>query len=138
MPQSGGRKTLIIALSSLLVLVALGYALWLAIPKGFDADLSKIGNGQPALVFVYDRDLVASSRQTEEMNRERAALEAQVQLLIADTGHPDARALMSRYHVGPITFLLFDGQGALINSWPGLSTAEELRALMDQAGPALR
>lgn len=138
MPESGGRKTLIIALSSLLVLVALGYAVWLAIPKGFDADLSKIGNGQPALVFVYDRDLVASSRQTEEMNRERAALEAQVQLLIADTGHPDARALMSRYQVGPITFMLFDGEGRLISSWPGLSSAAELRALIDQAGPALR
>ena len=138
MPESGGRKTLIIALSSLLVLVALGYAVWLAIPKGFDADLSKIGNGQPALVFVYDRDLVASSRQTEEMNRERAALEAQVQLLIADTGHPDARALMSRHQVGPITFMLFDGEGRLINSWPGLSSAGELRALIDEAGPALR
>ncbi|MBZ2190404.1 hypothetical protein K8B33_14940 [Alcanivorax sp. JB21] len=138
MSESRGRKTLIIALSSLLVLAALGYAVWLAIPKGFDTDLSKIGNGQPALVFVYERDLVASSRQTAEMNRERAALEERVQLLIADTGHPEARALISRYQVGPITFMLFDGDGSLINSWPGLSTAEELRALMDQAGPALR
>ena len=123
----GKRHTVAITVSVLIVTAALAVAIWLAIPKGFSTDLSVIGNGKPSLVFVYDRDLLASARQTEEMNRQRAALEAKVQVLIADTGHPAARQLMARHGAEPITFLLFDASGALVERWNGPSSVGELR-----------
>jgi hypothetical protein len=33
----------------------------LNLPRSFDADLSKVGAGKPALVFVYDPSLVVSA-----------------------------------------------------------------------------
>lgn len=139
--MSAGKRrstSIAISLSVIIVIAALAVAIWLSIPKGFDTDLSKIGNGQPALVFVYERDLLASARQTEEMNRQRAALEEQVQLLIADTGHPAARDLMARHQVEAITFLLFDARGSLVSTWPGPTDAAELRRLIEAARPELR
>lgn len=95
-------------------------------PRGFDRDLDKIGAGQPALVLVYDPNLVVTSEQVSEMNQIRGELEERLQFLVADVGDAQARAFMSQYKVTPATFLIFAADGSLLKVVQERLSAEEL------------
>jgi hypothetical protein len=51
--------------------VALPGLVVMSLPSGFDTDLSKIGAGKPAVVFVYDPNLLVSNQQTQELDAAR-------------------------------------------------------------------
>lgn len=106
-------------------------ALFANAPRGIDMDLSKIGNGQSALVFVYDSNLTVSAQQTAEMNKIRDDFDGKMTFLIADTGHPDAQALMNQHQVGPVTLLIFSADGSVLNTHHGLLEADELADLVN-------
>lgn len=95
-------------------------------PRGFDSDLSKIGAGQPALVLVYDPNLVVTGEQVHEMNMIRGDLEAQVQFLVADMGHPETKHFMSQHRVRPADLLIFDAEGSLLKVLQGPVAADKL------------
>jgi hypothetical protein len=98
----------------------------LALPRGFDADLGKIGAGKPALVFVYDPNLVVSNQQTREMDKSREQLGDQLHFLVADVGRPDTQQFMRQHQATPTQILLFAADGSLLQRTRSLVTAEEL------------
>lgn len=98
----------------------------LALPRGFDADLGKIGAGKPALVFVYDPNLVVSNQQTREMDKSREQLGDSLHFLVADVGRPDTQQFMRQHQATPTQVLLFAADGSLLQRTRSLVTAEEL------------
>lgn len=113
----------------------LGIAI-MALPRGFDTDLAKIGAGKPALVFVYDPNLMVSNQQTREMDALREALGDTVHFLIADVGRPEAQPLMQRHQAERTHLMLFAPDGRLAARMQAPVTAAELqRAIATVASP---
>lgn len=98
----------------------------LNLPRGFDMDLNKIGDGTPAVVFVYDNNLSVSGVQTEEMDKIRDRFEGRLHFLVADTGRPQAQQWMSQYQARAADLFFFDAQGELRHRQSALLAAEEL------------
>jgi thiol-disulfide isomerase/thioredoxin len=94
-----------------------------------EADLSKIGNGTPAIVQVHDPSC-PSCRALQGETRE--ALEnfedGELQYLVADLNSDDGRKLAAQYGVGRVTLLLFDGRGRMRDMIQGRTSADVLRA----------
>ncbi len=104
----------------------------MTLPRSFDADLGKIGAGKPALVFVYDPNLVVSNKQTREMDKARENLADELHFLVADIGRPDTQQFMRRHQATPTQILLFAADGSLLERTQSLMTAEQLLQLFDQ------
>jgi hypothetical protein len=104
----------------------------MTLPRSFDADLTKIGAGKPALVFVYDPNLVVSNKQTREMDKARESLADELHFLVADIGRPDTQQFMRQHKATPTQILLFAADGSLLERTPSLMTAEQLLQLFDQ------
>lgn len=113
------------------ILGALAAAVWWLLPQPYPADLSRIGQGRPALVLVYDGDLVVSGDQAAELDAARDALQPGMELLVANTGRPDAARFIAQHDARPGMLLLFDADGALIERLSPVVPAEKLRRLAD-------
>jgi hypothetical protein len=107
------------------------------LPRGFDTDLGKIGTGRPALVFVYDPNLVVSNQQTRELDALRETLGDALHFLVADIGRPDAQQFMRQHQAGPTQLLLFAPDGSVLGRMQALLTAEQLLETIDAAGLSL-
>lgn len=103
------------------------------LPRGFDTDLTKIGTGIPALVFVYDPNLVISNKQTEEMDKVRNALEDAMLFLVADVGRADAQQFMQKYSARVTEILLFHADGSLVKKSQSLMASEDLITLYQES-----
>jgi hypothetical protein len=97
-----------------------------AMPKGFKATHEQIGSGKPALVFVYDPNLVVCISQSEQMNKARDQLGDQVFFLIAKIDTPEGDQLIAKHRARPSELLLFDPSGRLIKRQFALKNANEL------------
>lgn len=107
-------------------LAALSGLAVLNLPKSFDTDLHKIGAGKPALVFVYDPNLVISNQQTRELYPVRERLGDALHVLIADVGRPDAQRFLQQHQARPTQLLLFAADGSLIGRMQAVVTSEQL------------
>lgn len=124
-PAAGTRKWRV-RVATLLFIAAMVALAALALPRGFDADLGKIGAGKPALVFVYDPNLVVSNQQTREMDKSREQLGDRLHFLVADVGRPDTQQFMRQHQATPTQILLFAADGSLQERTQSLMTAEQL------------
>lgn len=124
-PAAGTRKWRA-RVATLLFIAAMVAMAALALPRGFDADLGKIGAGKPALVFVYDPNLVVSNQQTREMDKTREQFGDKLHFLVADVGRPDTQQFMRQHQATPTQILLFAADGSLMARRRSLMTADEL------------
>lgn len=98
----------------------------LNLPRGLDMDLDKIGDGKPAIVFVYDNNLSISNAQAGELDKIRDFFEDRLHLLVADTGRPQAYQWIAHHQARPADLFFFDAQGQLRHRQPAPLTADEL------------
>jgi hypothetical protein len=107
------------------------------LPDGaYSTDLSRIGNGRPAVVLAQDSNYVGGMGVMELMNVVRTEHEGKIEFLVAPLGMTDARAFADQHAAGDGTVLLFaaDGRAAGVLHHP--RSAAELRAALAQAfGP---
>jgi hypothetical protein len=96
------------------------------LPKGIDMDLTKIGAGKPALVFVYDSNLSVSGAQTEAINQMRDGFDEAVNFLVADVGRPQAQDWLRQHQARAAELFFFDGEGVLRHRQSALLSADEL------------
>lgn len=95
-----------------------------------EGDLSKIGNGTPAIVQVHDPQCPscnALQRATRDALCELGA--GDVNYLVANLTAPDGRDFARAQGAGRVTLILFDGTGKRRRTITGRRTVEELRAL---------
>lgn len=96
-------------------------------------DLTRLGQGSPAIVQVHDPSCpmcTALQKQT------RAALksldECGLIYLVADINTPQGAALAARHGVPHVTLLFFDRTGRLLNSLNGVHTKAQLTPLFEE------
>ncbi len=130
--SAGGRRWWTRGATALFI-AAMATLAVLNLPRGFDADLGKIGAGKPALVFVYDPNLVVSNQQTREMDKARESRADALHFLVADIGRPDTQQFMRQHQAAPTQLLLFAADGSLLKRTHSLLTAEQLVQLFDQS-----
>ncbi len=106
-----------------------------AMPKGFKMTHEQIGTSKPALVFVYDPNLVVNISQSEQMNKARDLLGDQVFFLIAKIGTPEGDQLIAEHSANPAELLLFDRSGSLIKRQFALKSSNELIRWFAEGAP---
>jgi hypothetical protein len=97
-----------------------------SLPKGFKMTHDQIGTGLPALVFVYDPNLVVSISQSEQMDKAYDQLGGQVFFLIAKIKTPEGDQFIAEHQANIAELLLFDPSGKLIKRQSALKSSREL------------
>lgn len=122
-------------LTALVVVVAAGIFLWTQLPSGgYPTDLSRIGEGRPTLVLVYDHFYVGGGVVMEHMNAIRADQNHEIDFLVADMSADSGQAFAERYEVNDGTVLLFAGDGTHVGTLHGPDQNEIRRAIDDSFG----
>jgi hypothetical protein len=86
----------------------------------------QIGTGLPALVFVYDPNLIVSINQTEQMDKAYDQLSGQVFFLIAKIKTPEGDQFIAEHQANIAELLLFDPSGKLIKRQSAMKNSSEL------------
>jgi hypothetical protein len=107
------------------ILILLGLVVT-SLPKGFKMTHDQIGTGLPALVFVYDPNLVVSISQSEQMDKAYDQLGDQVFFLIAKVKTPEGDQFIAEHQASIAELLLFDPSGKLIKRQFALKSSSEL------------
>jgi hypothetical protein len=115
-------------------LVGLGLFVWSQLPKGsYPTDLSRIGQGQPALVLTMNGNFMAGVEMMPVLDTLRQDFGSQMQFLVASMGLPEGQAFAQRHQTGDGSVVVFDAGGAPVAVTHGPRTAQELRPLLQQA-----
>jgi hypothetical protein len=92
-----------------------------------ELDLSKIGNGIPAVVQIHDPEC---PRCRELQKQAREAMESfdsnELQYLVANIRQDKGRELAETQRVGHVTLLLFDGNGKRQGILVGVNPSKQL------------
>jgi hypothetical protein len=90
-------------------------------------DLSRIGNGIPAIVQVHDPGCPSCLALQREARIAMESFESEdLQYLVANLSTPAGRKLADRYGVGRVTLLLMDGTGKRLLTLAGEADSEVL------------
>lgn len=92
-----------------------------------EEDLSRIGNGIPAVVQIHDPQCprcAALQRETREAMEQFD--DSELQYLVANIRSAKGRQLAGAHGVGHITLLLFDGKGERLDVLVGPNTSANL------------
>lgn len=115
-------------------IVAVGIFVWSRLPTGsFPTDLSRIGQGQAALVLAIESNYSGGASVMELLNEVRPDFAASVQFLVASMAVPSGQAFAAQHQVGDGTVLLFDAKGQRVAVLHAPPTPDELRKVLQQA-----
>lgn len=114
MDQPAGNRwlrTLMILTSTALI----GSVLWLLLPKGsFSNDLTRVGQGQPALVMLREVHVMGGDLVMEQMLHIHPEFQDSVEFLVVHTGHPDGQAFAANHNISDGSLVLFDAEGEVL------------------------
>ncbi|GKT12050.1 MAG: hypothetical protein ISEC1_P1024 [Thiomicrorhabdus sp.] len=100
-------------LISIIIFSAAAVLIVKQLPGGgaFSTDLTRIGQGQPAMVVVYDVNSLDGKQVMELLEDLRGEYKDRVQFLVADLGTPDGRSFARHYKgvSGSVIVLKADG-----------------------------
>ena len=120
------------ALITTAIIIAAAVLIFTQLPKGaFSTDLSRIGQGTPALVIARDINYVSGGEVMELINGMRPEYGAQVEFLVAHLGRPDGREFARRHGAGDGTVVLFAGDGSRLSTLHAPETEDEVRRLLE-------
>lgn len=93
-----------------------------------EIDLTKVGQGIPAVVQVHDPQCpMCQTLQRQARRALRSFEDDELRYLVANITSPDGLEFASRYGVPHVTLLLFDPEGELIEVLRGPNNADTLR-----------
>lgn len=116
---------------AIVVLLALAV---LMLPRGYNTDLSKIGNGKYAVVQTFDKNTVQSEELMDTVNTVRKEFEPRgVEFLVADMGTERGRRFTQSHGVSSATLLIFAPDGRLLRTLTEKQDSASLRRAIDQA-----
>jgi len=122
--SSGSGKKIKWAVFALLILAVVTVAMNL--PRGFSDDLTRIGKGKPAVVFVRDKNAVESMGVINLLGDVRGQYAGRVEFLLTDYDTPEGRAFIAASHAAPITVVLYDASGKQLKILAAPLTAASL------------
>ena len=122
-------RTLIIVASTVLI----GAVLWLLLPKGsFSNDLTRVGQGQPALVMLREVHVMGVDRVMEQMLLIQAEFQDSVEFLVVHTGDPDGEAFAAEHNISDGSLVLFDAEGQVLGRSARPESADALRQFITE------
>jgi len=93
-----------------------------------EQDLSKIGNGTPAIVQIHDPQCpVCIALQKEARHALLSFEDGELEYLVANIKSKEGSELANKYFVPHVTLLLFDGSGSLVKILNGSHDSDFLR-----------
>ena len=132
-PNKTGRRDLLGRFGSgALVAAALGGGAWYLVQDVSatigEQDLSRIGNGTPAVVQIHDPDCSLCAALQREARKALADFEdGELQFLVANIRSAEGKRLAAAHGVGHVTLLLFDADGRRRSTLVGSNTSEDLK-----------
>ncbi|TFH74858.1 hypothetical protein E3V39_01490 [Gammaproteobacteria bacterium LSUCC0112] len=113
--QPSARTRLTRTLAILGSIVLIGAVMWQLLPKGsFSNDLTRVGQGQPALVMLREVHVMGGDLVMEQMLHIHPEFENTVEFLVVHTGHPDGQAFARDHNISDGSLVLFDGNGEVL------------------------
>lgn len=107
------RKWLIYAAITIGVLALV----WSQLPRNpYSTDLSRIGQGQPALVLAYDIESMGGMAVMGMMDDLRGEYADRIAFLVAPLGAPQGQAFGRRFQLDNGSVVLFSAKGAAVNT----------------------
>lgn len=92
-----------------------GVLIWRALPAGpYSTDLSRIGQGRPAMVLAYDIQSMGGMEVMAMMDTLRPQYEDRIDFLVAPLGAPHGRAFGERHDAVNGTVVLFSPAGEAV------------------------
>ncbi|TVP87033.1 MAG: hypothetical protein EA347_08365 [Thioalkalivibrio sp.] len=120
---------------TLVVVVGAAALILTQLPRGaFPTDLSRIGQGTPAIVVARDINFVAGYEVMDLLVELRPEYAERVEFLAVNLGHPDGQQFASRHGMRDGTVVLFSGDGTRVGAVHTPRTEREVRELLQSAG----
>lgn len=108
--------------------------LWQLLPRSsFSNDLSRVGQGTPALVMLREVHIMGGEQVMDMMQAVYPEYHERVIFLVVHTGHPDGVAFSETFGIRDGGLVLFDGAGNVIERSGRPESAQALRSLINQA-----
>ena len=113
--------------------VILGVSAFLAVavmllPKGFNDDLSKIGQGMPAAVLVHDKGSMGSLELMTLLNKVRPDYADEVEFIVVNINSKEGKMFREQYHIDGVVLVLFSQNGIKRGTLANSKDEAELRS----------
>jgi hypothetical protein len=103
------------------------------LPRGaYSTDLSRVGDGQPALVLAFDLDSMGAAEVMKLMDILRDDYADRVHFLIADLGTPQGARFAQRHRAINGTVMFYSGEGSHVRTIHQPPDTETLRFGLDE------
>lgn len=123
----GWAKVLI----TLVVIVGASALIFTQLPRGvFSTDLSRIGQGTPALVVARDIAFVAGYEVMDLLTSVRPEYGDRVEFLAVNLGNPQGQSFARQHGMRDGTVVLFSGDGTRVAAIDVPRTQREIRQLL--------
>lgn len=133
-PSSARKQKAIGRLIVAAFVLLAGVFIWNQLPKGgYPTDLSRIGQGQAALVLTLNGNFMAGVEMMPVLDSLRQDFGDRAQFLVASMGLPEGQAFAQRHQTDDGSIVVFDPQGAPLVVLHGPRSADELRQVLSQA-----
>lgn len=120
------------ALITIAVMVAGSALIFTQLPKGaLSTDLSRIGQGVPALVVARDINYVAGGEVMDLMNGMRPHYGDRLEFLVAHLGRPEGQDFARRHGARDGTLVLLAGDGSRLATLHAPKTEAEIRGALE-------
>ena len=121
---SATRTTLIVILGvSAFLVVAI-----MLLPKGFNDDLSKIGQGMPAVVLVHDKGSVGSLELMTLLNKVRPDYADEMEFIVVNINSREGKMFREQQNIDGVVLVLFGHNGIKRGTLANSKDEAELRA----------
>ena len=129
---AGGKNFRGLAIAAFVVAAAV--FIWNQLPKGsYPTDLSRIGQGQAALVLTMDGHFMAGMEMMPVLDTLREEFGGQAHFLVASMGLPEGQAFAQQHRTVDGSVVVFDPSGVRRAVLHGPRTAAELRQALQLA-----
>ena len=96
--------------------VILGVSAFLAVaimllPKGFNDDLSKLGQGLPAVVLVHDKNSMGSLELMSLLNKVRPDYTDKLEFIVVNINSKEGKIFREQQNIDGIVLVLFSHKG---------------------------
>ena len=113
---------------------AAGTLIWSQLPRGaYPTDLTRVGQGRPALVLAYDISSMGGMESMGLLDNVRGEYAGRVEFLVADLGVPDGHNFAQRHGAVSGSVMLYSGGGSHTRTIHPPLTLETLRRALGEA-----
>jgi hypothetical protein len=106
---------------------------WSQLPRSpYSTDLSRIGQGQPALVLAYDIQSMGGMAVMSMMDDLRGEYADRIAFLVAPLGAPEGQAFGRRFEANNGSVVLFSATGVTVNTVHLPQNTAQLKSELDK------